>query len=282
MILFKKASDLKNYLQDTRASGLKINFIPTMGALHQGHLSLIHMGSLQKGLTLCSIFVNPTQFNDPSDFEKYPITLESDLMLLEQAGCNLVFLPSVGEVYPDAVGTEHYELGYLEQILEGKHRPGHFQGVCQVVRHLLDITRPDVLLLGQKDYQQCMVIKKLMELTGHTAKVLIGSTVREPSGLAMSSRNRRLSAAGQEKAAVLYQTLQYLKDQLSPGPLQIKLDEAHHMLLTGGFTSVDYIAIADANTLEPLQEWDGKRTVIAVAAAFLEEVRLIDNLYLSS
>jgi pantoate--beta-alanine ligase len=161
MILFKRAAELAAYLETKAREGLLPCFIPTMGALHQGHLSLIKAAKAMNGITVCSIFVNPTQFNDPGDFHKYPVTIEKDIYLLEKQGADLLFLPGIAEIYPD--GTDHlerYDLGYLETILEGKYRPGHFQGVCQVMRRLLAIVRPAHLFMGQKDYQQCMVLKK--------------------------------------------------------------------------------------------------------------------------
>ena len=147
--------------------GKTIGFVPTMGALHAGHISLIKASKNENPITVCSIFVNPTQFNDPKDFEKYPVTIEKDIDMLKEAGCDVLFLPSVEEMYPEGIVTEnHYDLGYLETILEGKFRPGHFQGVCMVMQRLLKIVSRIDLYLGQKDYQQCMVIKRLIELMG--------------------------------------------------------------------------------------------------------------------
>ncbi|MFZ1534928.1 MAG: pantoate--beta-alanine ligase, partial [Chitinophagaceae bacterium] len=196
MILFKKATDLRKWVDAQSKKGNSIAFVPTMGALHAGHISLIDAASKENQVTISSIFVNPTQFNDLKDFEKYPITIEKDIEMLEAAGCNVLFLPSVKEIYPEGIKPEmQYELGYIETILEGKFRPGHFQGVCMVVHRLLDIVQPDNLYLGQKDYQQCMVISKLVELINQqdTIKVNICPTLREKDGLAMSSRNMRLN-----------------------------------------------------------------------------------------
>ena len=167
-----------------------------------------------------SIFINPTQFNDPTDFKKYPVTLEKDIVMLEAAGCDILFLPSVEEIYPDGTTTTmHYDLGYLETILEGHYRPGHFQGVCMVVHRLLDIVKPDNLYIGQKDYQQCMVIKRLIELIGmkDLIQVNISPTLREPDGLAMSSRNMRLSDEERKNAVNIYQTLHFVKEQIADG-----------------------------------------------------------------
>lgn len=283
MVLFKKVKDLQNYLELQRKNGKKIGFAPTMGALHKGHLSLIKSAKENNDITACSIFVNPTQFNDPADFEKYPVTLEQDILLLESAGNDVLLLPPVAEMYPDgAAKAKHYELGYLEQILEGKYRPGHFQGVCMIVHRLLEIVRPDNLYIGQKDYQQCMVIKKLIELTGFDSltKLNISPTLREPDGLAMSSRNMRLTKDERTKATGIIQTLLFVKDNLQKGDLTTLKKNATHELLEKGF-KVDYIEIANANTLQIRDNWDGKEKLVALAAAFLNNVRLIDNVLLN-
>ncbi len=227
-----------------------------------------------------SIFVNPTQFNDPNDFEKYPITLEKDIDMLEKAGCDILFLPSVKEMYPEGLsGSKQYELGYLETVLDGAYRPGHFQGVCRVVEKLLTITHPDKLFLGQKDYQQCMVLKKLVELMQVKTEIIICPTQREADGLAMSSRNMRLSETGRKKAPLIYQTLNYVKQNIQPGNIAAIKKQAVNTLAEAGF-KVDYIEIANAASLALQQEWDGKTKLVALAAAFIGEVRLIDNLLL--
>ena len=283
MTIIKKISDLQNFLRLHRKDGQKIGFAPTMGALHPGHISLITESQKSNGLTVSSIFINPVQFNDPKDYEKYPITLENDILLLEKAGCNVLFLPSVSEVYPDGTTQQKkYELGYLESVLEGEYRPGHFQGVCMVIERLLDIVKPDNLYLGQKDYQQCMVIKKLTELTGldQTVHTRICPTLREPDGLAMSSRNMRLSETERKNAGTIYKTLQLIKEGLGKNELRSLKKEAKKILSEKGFKP-DYVEIADASTLQLVNDWDGKQKLVALIAAFLNEVRLIDNLPLN-
>ena len=280
MILFKKAADINNYLLQSRESGNSIGFVPTMGALHQGHISLISISKKANAMTVCSIFVNPTQFNDARDFDNYPSTIEKDIDALEKAGCDVLFLPSVSEMYP--LGTQNaqtYDLGYLETVLEGKYRPGHFQGVCLVVNRLLNIIPAGQLYLGQKDYQQCMVIKKLVELEKINTTINICPTLRESSGLAMSSRNLRLTDKDKEQALTIFETLSYIKNNIKPGDLgRLKLAAVNN--LTGAGFKVDYIEIADADNLEIIERWDGNRKLVAVAAAFIGEVRLIDNLLL--
>lgn len=278
MILFKKTADLKIFLSKKRQSGAKIGFAPTMGALHQGHISLIDASKANTDITVSSIFVNPTQFNNAADFEKYPITIEKDIDMLEQAGCDVLLLPSVTEMYPQ--GTQnlpHYDLGFIETVLDGKYRPGHFQGVCQVVHRLLDIVQPDILFLGQKDYQQCMVIKKMIELTGLKTKLSICPTLRQADGLAMSSRNMRLNTEERSKAVLISQTLEFVKQQIKPGYLGDIKERAVNYLNAEGFKT-DYVEIADADSLQLQDFWDGTMPLVILAAAFLNEVRLIDNM----
>lgn len=282
MILFKTTTDLVKWLDAQRQKGNTIGFVPTMGALHPGHLSLIEAAKKSNQLVVSSIFVNPTQFNNPKDFEKYPITIEKDIELLEQAGCDVLFLPSVDEIYPGNFSKNRtYDLGFLETILDGKFRPGHFQGVCMVVHRLLDIVNPDNLYLGQKDYQQCLVIKKLIEIIGRqTIKVHICPTLREADGLAMSSRNMRLTEKERAKAPAIYHALLFIKDNIVKGNLAIIRKEATEMLDKAGFKT-DYIEIADANNLTLLNEWDGHQKIVVLVAAFLNEIRLIDNMVLN-
>ena len=280
MIIFKKAADLQIFLRDKTAS---TGFVPTMGALHSGHISLINTSKQADSNTVCSIFVNPVQFNDPKDYEKYPITIEKDILMLEQAGCDVLFLPSVHEIYPQ--GTQQgkkYNLGYLETVLEGKYRPGDFQCVCMVMDRLLNIVTCRNLYIGQKDYQQCMVIKKLVELKGlqGSLSVNICSTLREKDGLAMSSRNMRLNEAERKKAITIFHALEYLKENCAAGNLDQVKSHAEEMLKENGFKP-DYVEIADAENLSPLSEWNGKTKIMALIAAFMNDVRLIDNMVLN-
>ncbi|HTS43236.1 MAG TPA: pantoate--beta-alanine ligase [Puia sp.] len=281
MILFKKAGELSNYIRKKQSAGLQVGFVPTMGALHEGHLSLIQASKQDAGLSICSIFVNPTQFNDPKDFQKYPVTIEKDIYILEKNGVDLLFLPSVEEIYPNGTtNIETYPLGYLETVLEGKYRPGHFQGVCQVMHRLLNIVKPDHLFMGQKDYQQCMVIKKLISLMQSKIIFHACATVRETDGLAMSSRNRRLNESERKKALGIYEALTYLKKNLSKGNLSDLIAQAHNILTDQHF-KIDYVEIADADSLELIHEWNGKQKLVALIAAFQDEVRLIDNMILT-
>jgi pantoate--beta-alanine ligase len=280
MIIFKQANPLTDYLRKEKKNHKKIGFVPTMGALHPGHLSLIAASTSGNDLTVCSIFVNPTQFNNPEDFKHYPITIEKDLELLMAAGCDIVFLPPAGEIYPSGYQQKHYELGAIEKRLEGFYRPGHFQGVCQVVDRLLEIVSPDTLYMGQKDFQQCMVIRKLLELTNRdqTVQLKIIPTMRESNGLAMSSRNLRLSSEEKEMATSIYKALLSVKNNIrTRSPEQLK-QSAREQLEKNGFV-VDYVEIADQRDLSPAK--NSNEPSVALIAASIGKVRLIDNLILN-
>lgn len=283
MITFKKAKDLQYQLDQCRLKTAGIGFVPTMGALHDGHLSLIKTSLRENQFTVCSIFVNPAQFNDPSDFEKYPSTIAEDVSKLEASDCDLLFLPSVGEVYPHGFEVKKkYDLGYLDTILEGEFRPGHFQGVCMAVEKLLLIVQPDKLYLGQKDYQQCMIITKLIQLMASEEKINIRicPILREKDGLAMSSRNMRLSKEERAKAPALYETLIFLKQNICNGSLRDLKQEATDQLQKKGFKT-DYVEIANAKTLKPINEWDARTNILGLVAAYIGSVRLIDNMMLN-
>ncbi len=280
MIIFKHINGISRYITCLQHLGNSTAFVPTMGALHQGHISLIGNARKESQVVISSIFVNPTQFNDQEDFNKYPITIENDVNMLEQAGCDVLFIPSVKEMYPGGLANgKHYELGYIETILDGAYRPGHFQGVCRVVEKLLHIVHPDKMLLGQKDYQQCMVLTKMVKSENLKTAIIICPTQREADGLAMSSRNVRLTPEYRKKAPLLYQCLQVIKNDIQPGPTDSLKKQAKDKLTAAGLIP-DYLEVANANTLELLDVWDGKTPLVALVAAFAGEVRLIDNLVL--
>jgi len=250
-----------------------------MGALHEGHISLIAISKQSTALTVCSIFVNPTQFNDPKDFQKYPITLEKDIPMLEKAGVDVLFLPEVAEMYPDGTqGLETYDLGPLETLLEGKFRPGHFQGVSQVMRRLLEKVRPDQLFMGSKDYQQCMVVRRLLTIMDLPTTLHCCPIIREADGLAMSSRNLRLTPEQRANATAIYRALMLIKTGYTAGPVPTLIENAIRILESAGFR-VDYVSIADANTLEPIPG-PSPSGAVALIAAFQGDVRLIDNMVL--
>lgn len=279
MIIFRSIEPMKRWLTQQKTSGKKTGFVPTMGALHEGHLSLLRMAGEQNPVTVCSIFVNPTQFNDPADYQHYPVTLDHDIEKLEAIGTTVLFLPSVEEMYPEGpVKQNNYNLGAIEEVFEGAFRPGHFQGVCQIVDKLLAAVEPDEIFMGQKDYQQCMVISKLLKLKNYSTRLVIGSTLREPAGLAMSSRNIRLSPEEKIQALAIWNSMQWLKGELGKAPLEQLQDMAAERLLDAGFHKVDYFAVADAGDLTPLSSWTADSKGVILCAAFLGKVRLIDNL----
>jgi pantoate--beta-alanine ligase len=283
MLICKKTSDLRRHLAIATNRQQTIGFVPTMGALHAGHLSLIGASKRANPVTVCSIFVNPTQFNNRSDFEKYPTTIEKDIEMLHDAGCEVLFLPHETEIYPVKPSPEeHYDLGFLETVLEGPMRPGHFQGVCQVVRRLFEAVQPDHAYFGSKDYQQCMVIQRLVELMQPYKPIQLHlmPTLREADGLAMSSRNMRLNPAERALAPTIYQTLLFLKQILQPGQLLPLTEVATRRLNEAGFRT-DYVSLSHARSLAPLNEWDGQTPLVCLIAAFLNDVRLIDNMVLT-
>ncbi|MEO8583204.1 MAG: pantoate--beta-alanine ligase [Flavitalea sp.] len=281
MIVTKHQYLLNEYLEKERAYGLTTGFVPTMGALHAGHMQLVEIAAEQSAITVCSIFINPTQFNDKNDFTKYPQTFESDIHLLEPAATDFLFIPLASEIYPSGTDDlEHYDLGFLETILEGQYRPGHFQGVCQVMKRLLDMVQPDLLFMGQKDYQQCMVLEKLIGLLNIPVQLIRCPTLREFDGLAMSSRNTRLNEEQRQKAPAIFETLNWIKEQYLKGDLQDIKKQAAGILNDRGFR-VDYVEVANANSLELLTDPMPGRPAVALIAAFLGEVRLIDNILLS-
>jgi pantoate--beta-alanine ligase len=279
MILIKNIYKLQELILTEKNKGKKIGFVPTMGALHQGHIALIAEAKSQNDVVVCSIFVNPTQFNNPDDLKKYPKTLEADIDKLEAADCSVLFLPEVEEMYPAGEIQKYYELGFLETVLEGKYRLGHFQGVCMIVDKLLQAVNPHVLYLGKKDYQQCMVVKAMMHVEKHEAELVICETVREADGLAMSSRNMRLNVTERQQALRIIDTLHGIQKNIQPGDLTALKKEATDYLTKNGY-KVDYTEIADADTLELQDNWDGKKKLVALVAAYLNEVRLIDNIVL--
>jgi pantoate--beta-alanine ligase len=279
MIIAKNEGSIRQILDKLGPFSSQIAFVPTMGALHHGHIELIKAARAHAGMVVASIFVNPTQFNDPSDFAKYPKSIEQDTNMLEAAGTDLLFLPDTGIIYPAGTGhLPYYPLGRLETVFEGAHRPGHFQGVCQVVHRLLEIVQPGQLFMGQKDYQQCMVVANLLEQKNLPVELHIVPTIRETSGLAMSSRNRRLNAAQLEIATAIFETLQWMCKRAYEMPVNELETSARERLMLAGFEQVDYASLADAKTLEPVMQPSSSQSLVALIAATVGGVRLIDNM----
>ncbi len=284
MVIFKKTADLQQYIASERIAGRNIGFVPTLGALHAGHISLINAARNNKDLVVCSIFVNPTQFNDKSDYEKYPVTVNEDIGMLAEAGCDVLFLPGIEEIYPK--GTDQspvFDFGYLDTILEGAQRPGHFKGVGQVVSLLFEAVHPKNVYMGQKDYQQCMVIKRLLEITGLQDMITlhICPTVREADGLAMSSRNRRLTEPQRMLAGCIYQCLVSIESKAGTATFEVVQKECTDLLTAKGFAP-EYVVLANADDLTLLNNYTPGIPMVALIAVRLGDVRLIDNLVLNN
>lgn len=276
MFVFKTQKELKGFLQNKG----KIGFVPTMGALHQGHISLIARSKAENEITGCSIFINPTQFNNKNDFDKYPITIEKDISLLLEANCDFLFLPSVKEMYPEGIDQHHpYDLGYLDTILEGAHRPGHFNGVCAIIHKLLLAVLPQNLYMGEKDFQQCMIARRLLEITRLDVHLIICPTEREADGLAKSSRNQRLDPQARAKANTIFACLKYIKENQHATTFHQLQKTCLTKLGDAGFQT-EYLELAEANTLELMQDFDAQKNMVVLIASKIDDIRLIDNMRL--
>lgn len=326
MLIFEKKTDLEKHLSAERKKGHTIGFVPTMGALHKGHISLIERSKAENDITVCSIFVNPTQFNDKNDLAKYPRPIETDKALLEKTGCDVLFLPGEKEIYPEGgetrdegkikeagdrkqetgignkdlgiVGapvshlTSHIShlkqddrylqvnLGDLDKPMEGTRRPGHFEGVIQVVSKLFNIIDPDKAYFGQKDFQQQTIIKEMVRQLNYGVQIVTCPIVREADGLAMSSRNVRLTPSERAVAGIISQTLftvQKLADKLSVDELTMLVESE---IAEGSLTELEYFEIVDAKTLQPVVNLDKAESAVACIAVKVGKVRLIDNVIL--
>jgi len=275
--VFTTKKELQQHLHQIKNANKSIGFVPTMGALHEGHISLIEQAQQGNDVIVCSIFVNPTQFNDPKDLEKYPRTIEADIAMLEQVNCNVLFNPPVSEIYDDNEQW-HLEIGPMEQLLEGKSRPGHYQGVTQVVSKLFNIVNPDTAYFGQKDYQQFSIISKMVELLKMPVSLVMCPIKREVDGLAMSSRNIHLTATDRQHALVLSKTLNWVKENFDISKMQQLQHEAESMISATEGVELDYFEIADGKTLLPANS--GSPIIVALVAAKVGKTRLIDNVIL--
>lgn len=285
MLIFKQIKDLQRYLQSADNKPQVKGFVPTMGALHEGHLSLIAQSRKKCDITVCSIFVNPTQFNDKSDYDKYPNTIARDIEMLIDAGCNVLFLPGVKEMYPDGLENKKpLNFGYVAETLEGEHRPGHFAGMAQVVEKLLRIVKPDKLYMGQKDYQQQLIVRHLIKKRRLNTELIMGATLREKDGLAMSSRNVRLDVPARKLAVELSKALlkaqKAIKEPGTKNPeprriAEIQEKTTQHLRSIAG-VELEYFEIRNAETLKPATTRKEKK--VALVAAKIGGVRLIDNM----
>ena len=277
MEVFDKIIDAQGFLQRQRANGLTIGFVPTMGALHAGHLELMRRAKEENDLLAVSVFVNPIQFNNPEDLKKYPRNVERDEALLREVDCDVLFIPEVEEMYPEAV-NKAFDFGPLESVMEGAFRPGHFNGVAIVVEKLFSIIQPDCAYFGEKDFQQLAIIQQLVEMEGIPVKIVPCPIVREQDGLAMSSRNARLTEKERLIAPFIYQALLKAKEK-SPdmSPDEIRLMVKNMFADQPAFT-LEYFEIADDKSLQPVTGWDDSPGILGFVAAHLGNIRLIDNM----
>lgn len=269
---------LKSLLEPIKLAQQKIALVPTMGALHKGHVSLIKIAQQQADVVVCSIFVNPTQFTDPKDLEKYPRPLEHDMKMLKEAGCNVVFMPSVTEMYPRPE-TWHIDLGPAEFLLEGEFRKGHYQGVTQIVKKLFDAVNPDIAFFGQKDFQQVLMIKNMVAHFHMSIQIVSCPIIREDDGLAMSSRNIHLTAADRKNALVLSRALLFVKENFSSMSIRSLLEQAKKLINETPGVELDYFTIVNGETLLP-EDDKSHHDIVALAAAKVGHTRLIDNMIL--
>jgi pantoate--beta-alanine ligase len=279
MILVRTRKELQEQLEISGAEA-SVGFVPTMGALHQGHLSLVEAASAENSLVVVSIFVNPTQFNDPDDLKRYPRTLEADMELLKSTRCNIVFAPDASEVYPEP-DRRRFNFGMLEEVMEGKFRPGHFNGVAQVVSHLFDIVKPDKAYFGQKDFQQLAVIKAMVRMLGMNIVIVPCPVIREESGLAMSSRNELLTPEERIESALIYNTLNKVSEQIGVKSVQELGNWVRETINKSPFLNVEYFEIVESETLQPVTDWGYQGSKTACIAVFCGKVRLIDNVVLN-
>ncbi|MHB1178288.1 MAG: pantoate--beta-alanine ligase [Daejeonella sp.] len=278
MEIFRTRAEIHTYLEGLRSSGRSIGFVPTMGALHGGHLSLVEAAGKKTDVVVSSIFVNPTQFNDKKDLENYPRPIEDDIKKLQKAECAVLFLPEVAEMY-QSHDEWHIELNNLDTVLEGEIRPGHYQGVTQIVKKLFDIIEPHYAFFGQKDYQQFMVISYMVKKLGISVKLVKCPIVREDDGLAMSSRNVYLSPSDRQNALALFKALSQAKDRFGTDPLSQIKKEVLAFLKSSPGIEPEYFEIFDANTFEPVSS-ESTDQIIALVAARIGGIRIIDNMML--
>ncbi|MFY0628771.1 MAG: pantoate--beta-alanine ligase [Flavobacteriaceae bacterium] len=280
MQVFKTKKKLKTYFKDSSSSEYKIGLVPTMGALHEGHLSLIAESRKNNAITVVSIFVNPTQFDKAEDLEKYPRTLTEDLSLLEKAGCDVVFVPSVKEIYNEDVSSIEFDFDGLENQMEGEFRKGHFNGVGTIVKAFFEIITPTHAYFGEKDFQQLQIIKKMVEKT-HLPVVVIGCpTYREENGLAMSSRNKRLSKQQKKEASIIYKTLKKVRENIHKESISQLNEWVESQFKNNPLFELEYFAIAEESTLKTAVKVLPNKTYRAFIGVYAGSVRLIDTLSL--
>lgn len=276
MLVLNKIADVKQMIAEYKQQHKVVGFVPTMGALHQGHISLINQSKQHTDITVCSIFVNPTQFNNPEDLKHYPRTPEQDIKLLEEAGCDILYMPEVKDIYPEN-DTRKFNFGYLDSILEGATRPGHFNGVGQVVSILLEGVMPDKAFFGSKDYQQVMVVKSLVKQLSLPVEIIACPILREPDGLAMSSRNTRLTPEERIIAGMIPDIMQQANNILKQQGIEAAKKFVVDLVAKISIMKLDYFEVCDTETLESLTNYNPKNKAVSLIAVFVGNIRLIDN-----
>jgi len=281
MIIFNNIVGFKNHLRKLKNDNKTIGFVPTMGALHEGHTSLIKKSVLENDYSVVSIFINPTQFNNINDYESYPINISRDIELLDSISENIIlFRPDTEEIYSGKVVSDSYDFGDLDKYMEGEHRKGHFQGVATVVNKLFEIVSADNVYFGEKDFQQLRIIEDLVQKNGYKLNIIRCKTIRQNDGLALSSRNKKLDIYSQNIATNLFKALSFAKKNFDTLDLEIIYAKVEDLLQNFPQISVDYFAIADENDLKPIKQKKKNQKYRAFIAADISGVRLIDNIKL--
>lgn len=282
MFIFKDVQLLQAHINKIKAASTTIGFVPTMGALHDGHIGLINASKKRGCYTVCSIYINPTQFNDKVDFNNYPVTTEADIKMLIAANCDVLFMPTSDQMYSGNIEAQVFSYGNITQKFEGANRPGHFDGVITIVGKLFDVVKPDEVFFGQKDLQQCMVIKHLITLAYPNIKQHIVPTFRQVDGLALSSRNTRLSAEEQKTALALYAALQEVATLIhKQTPISQAISIAASKQLNNPIFNLEYLSVVNTSTFEPAETIVPNVQYAVIIACWCANVRLIDNLLIS-
>ena len=277
MEIVTKSEELNRLIEVNRAAGKSIGFVPTMGALHQGHLSLVKKAQEFTDVVVVSVFVNPNQFNNPEDLKNYPRTIETDTVLLKNTNCSILYHPSVEEVYPDE-DYRVFNFGELDKVMEGEFRPGHFNGVAQVVSRFFDLVKPDKAFFGEKDFQQLAIIKAMTKMLKYPIEIVPGEIVRETDGLAMSSRNVRLNKEQRNESVLISKTLFESKELMSTKNIKEVTNFVVDNINKSALLEVEYFNIVDGDSLQPVKDWSESNYIVGCIAVFVDKVRLIDNL----
>lgn len=280
MLLLKSVKELKNAIKFYKTTHSSVGFVPTMGALHSGHISLVERCKKENDTTICSIFINPLQFNDKIDFIKYPVTIEKDIEMLINSGVDILFLPDKKTIYPENFNSIEFDLEGLDNLFEGEKRPGHFKGVANVLKIFFEIITPDNAYFGQKDFQQTLIVKKIVEKLNLPINIKICEIIREDSGLAMSSRNSRLNEFQRKNAKFLFKILNELKSEIRNGDVKNSLQNAKNKINLVENANCEYLEILNRNDLSPIKQNEYLNKSIIIAAVNYCNVRLIDNIFI--